>query len=235
MSVKFWLYAMAMTITALLASCQVPPPKPGPPAPAPATPAAPAISGRLYRVVQSESEVRVLVYRGGSLAKLGHNHVIASHDLGGTVVVPEDRTQTEFEIVMPTAPLAVDEPDKRAEEGVDFSTQVNDSAREGTHRNMMRPEVLDGDHYPVVTVRSRSITRAGDDYDVGFEVELRGLRHELHAPVHVVFDDRQLTATGELSFKQSDLGITPFSAALGALAIKDEVRLKFDIRAALSD
>ena len=235
MSVKFGLRTMAMVMTALLASCQVPPPKPGPAPQETVAPARPAVAGRFYRVVPSESEVRILVYRGGSLAKLGHNHVIASHDLGGTVIVPADPTRAEFEIVMPVAPLAVDEPDRRAAEGADFATQVSDSARAGTHRNMMRPEVLDGDHYPLVTVRSRSITRAGDDFTVVFEVELRGLRHELTAPVHVVFDDRRLAATGVLSFRQSDLGMTPFSAALGALAVQDEVRLKFDIRAALSD
>jgi len=40
-----------------------------------------------------------------------------------------------------------------------------------------------------------------------------------------------LTATGEFSFKQSDLGLTPFTALMGALAVQDEMRVKFRIRA----
>jgi hypothetical protein len=224
----------SVAMAALLASCQAPAPKPGPSLPPVAPPAMPAVSGRLFRIVPAESEVRIFVYRTGSLAKLGHNHVITSHDLLGTVTVPDDPTQTQFEIVMPVVPLAVDEPEQRAEEGTDFSTEVSDSARDGTHKNMLKPEVLDGEHYPAVTVRSTSIARAGENYDVVFEVELRGLKHELKAPVHVAIEAEQLTATGELSFNQTDLGITPFMAALGALAIKDEVRVKFNINATLS-
>ena len=252
MSTKFCLRAApwrvaAIIITALLASCHVSPAKPGPaappvesqvpPAPGPVQPgsAAPAVAGRVFHVLPGESEVRMLVYRGGSFAQFGHNHVITSHDLGGTVTLPEDPTQAQFEILMPVAPLTVDDPDQRAQEGADFASQVNDGAREGTRRNMLKPQVLDGDRYPLVTVHSKSITRAGEDYDVVFEVELRGLKHALAAPVHVAIDGGRLAATGELTFNQSDLGITPFTAGMGALAVKDEVRLKFDIHATVSE
>jgi polyisoprenoid-binding protein YceI len=232
---------LALLTAAVLAGCPTPPPRPSPPPPPPAVeaPAAPAVaapvSGKLYRVVPAESEVRLLVYRSGSLAKLGHNHVITSHDLSGTIVIPDDPTQAHFEIVMPVAPLTVDAADQRAQEGADFATQVNDSAREGTHKNMMKPEVLDSERYPAVTVTSVGIVRAGDVYEVSFQVDLRGAQHILTAPVHLVIGAEELTATGELSFKQSDLGITPFTALGGAIAVKDEMRVKFDIHAAFSE
>jgi polyisoprenoid-binding protein YceI len=238
---KFWLRLIfAVAATAVLAACPLRPPRPSPPAPAaPTVPVTPAItqpvSGKLYRVVPAESEVRLLVYRSGNLAKLGHNHVITSHDLNGTIVIPDDPTQAHFEIVMPVALLAVDAADQRAQEGADFATQVSDSAREGTHKNMMKPEVLDGEHYPTVTVTAVGIVRADDDYEVSFQVDLRGAQHILTAPVHLVIGAQELTATGELSFKQSDLGITPFTALGGAIAVKDEMRVKFDIHAALSE
>jgi hypothetical protein len=204
--------------------------------PAAAAPAAPPGPGRIFRLVTADSEVRILVYRSGKLAKLGHNHVIRSHDLSGVVTLPEDPTQARFEIRMPVLLLAIDEPESRAGEGPDFATPVDDNARQGTHRNMMKPEVLDGDHFPVVTVRSGSIARAAaeNDFDVTFEVELRGQVHELKAPVHFEVQGDALVARGEMALKQTDLGITPFTAAMGALAIKDELRIKFDIHAALS-
>ena len=37
----------------------------------------------------------------------------------------------------------------------------------------------------------------------------------------------ELTASGELPIKQTDLGLTPFSALLGALAVQDELRVRF--------
>ncbi|HZF14852.1 MAG TPA: YceI family protein [Steroidobacteraceae bacterium] len=227
----------SVAFAALLAGCQTVKPEPGPAVPPPAAPVeqpAPSIEGRAFQVLTAESEVRILVYRGGSLSKLGHNHVITSHDLSGTITLPEDPTQAQFEVVMPVAPLTVDEPEKRAEEGADFTAPVNDNAREGTRRNMLKPEVLDGDHFAAVTLRSASIARAGEDYDVTFGVVLRGERYELQAPVHVEVQGDRLRARGEMQVKQTELGIMPFTAAMGALAIRDEIRIKFDIHAALS-
>lgn len=228
-----------MVLAALISSCRTPPPKPepaAPPVPEAPTPAVPLGPGRVFRVVTADSEVRILVYRSGKLAKLGHNHVIRSHDLSGVVTLPEDPTQARFEIRMPVAPLAIDEPESRATEGPDFALPVDDNARQGTHRNMMKTEVLDGDHFPTVTVRSESIKPGGSkgDFEVTFAVELRGQTHELAAPVHVEVQGESLSARGEMTVKQTDLGITPFTAAMGALAIKDELRIKFDIHAALS-
>ena len=37
------------------------------------------------------SLLEIRVYRAGALASAGHNHIIASHDLTGTVYVPADR------------------------------------------------------------------------------------------------------------------------------------------------
>jgi len=37
----------------------------------------------------------------------------------------------------------------------------------------------------------------------------------------------QLTASGELPLKQTDLGLTPFTAMLGALAVQDEMKVRF--------
>ncbi len=225
-----------VALTFGLAGCPSPPTRPeAGGAPTTATPqivlGAP---GKLYRVVADESEIRVLVYRSGTLARLGHNHVITSYSLLGSVTLPDNPTDAHFEFMMPVVPLAVDEPDQRAEEGAEFSSPVSDAAREGTHKNMMKPEVLDGDQFPAVAVKSTAIERAGDDFEVSFQVGLKGATHELKAPVHLTLEGVALTATGQFTFKQTDVGMTPFTAALGALAVRDELLVKFKIRAVLS-
>ncbi|MGH8265618.1 MAG: YceI family protein [Steroidobacteraceae bacterium] len=236
---RYVLAAATVVLAGLISSCRTPQPKPepaAPPAPEIPTPVVPLGPGRVFQIVTADSELRILVYRSGKLAKLGHNHVIRSHDLSGVVTLPEDPTQARFEIRMPVAPLAIDEPESRAGEGPDFATPVDDNVRVGTHRNMMKPQVLDGDQFPAVTVRSESI-KAGNtenDFDVTFAVELRGQTHEMTAPVQVEVQGDALSARGEMTLKQTDLGLTPFTAAMGALAIKDELRIKFDIHAAVS-
>ncbi len=68
--------------------------------------------GRAYPVVMAEqSLLTVLVFRGGALAKAGHNHVIASHSMTGTAWVPEDPARrASFEIHVPVNDFTIDEP-----------------------------------------------------------------------------------------------------------------------------
>src|ERR1043165_6647803 len=77
-----------------------PPPRPSrDPAPAPVS-AAPA-GAREYQVVAADSLLQIMVFRGGAMARLGHNHVIASHQLAGTVYVTDDALRTRFDISFP--------------------------------------------------------------------------------------------------------------------------------------
>src|SRR5690242_7552286 len=61
----------------------------------------PAAQGRRFDVVAADSLLTIRVYRAGTLARMGHNHVIASHDLSGSVSVPEDLTAASFELHVP--------------------------------------------------------------------------------------------------------------------------------------
>ena len=73
----------------LLAACGAPRPRHAPPqnpVEAPSTPNL-SLSGRVYRIDESHSELRILVYRAGPLAHLGHNHVIINRSLHGAVNV----------------------------------------------------------------------------------------------------------------------------------------------------
>jgi hypothetical protein len=73
---------IALTALALLAACapagRAPPPaervQPGAPA---------AAAGSRFRIDAARSELRILVYRAGPLARLGHNHVLRVRDLQG--------------------------------------------------------------------------------------------------------------------------------------------------------
>jgi hypothetical protein len=59
------------------------------------------------------------------------------------------------------------------------------------------------------------------------QIAVRGQSHTISVPVTYSLSNGQLTASGELPLKQSDLGLTPFSAMLGALAVQDEMKVRF--------
>ncbi|HXR88753.1 MAG TPA: YceI family protein [Steroidobacteraceae bacterium] len=185
--------------------------------------------GRPYDVV--EGLLTLQVYRGGPLAKAGHNHVIASHDLEGTIYVPDDPLRATFEIRLPLATLSVDEAALRARAGPDFQAEVPDSAREGTRRNMLGQALLNADLFPQIVLRSQGIESGGarGDLEVHVEAEVRQAPHPLLVPIHYDLQPTQLTITGEMALRQTDLGLTPFSAMLGALQVEDEMRVRFRI------
>jgi polyisoprenoid-binding protein YceI len=184
---------------------------------------------RLYRVSAQHSSVHILVYRGGTLASLGHNHVMTSTAINGSVWLGDTVERAGFNIVVPANELIVDDNEARAAEGADFPLNIADDARAGTKRNMLSAALLDGEHYPFVTLKSVAISGALTAPQVTFELTLKDQKRRFTIPVALERNDKQLHVRGEFDFKQTDFGIKPFSAALGALQVQDAVKIKFDL------
>jgi polyisoprenoid-binding protein YceI len=182
-------------------------------------------------VVAEESLLQILVYRGGAMARLGHNHVIASHHLEGEVFLADDVTATRFEIRVPVNELTVDEPAMRETAGPDFPPGVPQSARDGTHRNLLSVSLLDGANYPQIRLRSIDVVANGEALDVGVEIALKDQVRQARVPVTLQRKESALTASGEFTLKQSELGLKPFSVAMGTLVVLDEMRIRFEITA----
>lgn len=210
---------------------------PTPRRPTPSQPPVPSVQAGVptfpgataHRVVPEESLLRILAMRGGKLASAGHNHVIASHHLGGTVWLHEEPARSGFQIVLPVAQLEVDDQQLRAQEGEDFAREVPLQAREGTRQNMLGAALLDAERYPAITLTSLGISGTLDSMQARTRVEIKGEEHEISIPVSVQRDGERLVATGEFALKQSDLGLAPFSVMLGALVVQDELEVKFRI------
>lgn len=218
---------LGLALAALLLGCTVRAPLPAP-GRAAVQPAVPAV-GRPYDIVSSESLLTILVFRGGLLAKAGHNHVIASHTLAGTIHVAADPLQTTFEVHLPVKQLTIDEPALReALHRQDFPPEIPEEAREGTRTNMLGPALLDAAHWPEIVLRSAGFRPGQGPGAVlaAVQVEVRGQDHLLTVPLRYRLHGDELTVSGELSLKQTQLGLTPFSAFLGALTVQDEMHVR---------
>src|SRR5262245_42077963 len=214
-----------------LSACQTSPPPAAPaPAPAPAPePGAPPAGAKSWSVVPEESLLQILVFRGGSMARLGHNHVIASHQLSGAVYVLDDPTQMRFDLRFPGNELTVDEPAMREMAGPDFPPNVPQSARDGTRKNLLSEALLDAEKYPEIRLRATDVVAAGEGFDVGVEITIKDQVRSVRVPVTLQRKDGALRASGEFPLKQSDLGLKPFSAAMGTLLVVDEMRIHFEV------
>ena len=195
----------------------------------PSTPPTPPTPANLqsYRIAPAESSLRILVYRGGTMARLGHNHVISSADLQGQVWRGATAESSGFEIEVPVNTLIVDDNAARSEEGEDFPLNVSEDAKAGTKANMLRPTLLDGERYPEISIRAIRITGSASSPDVVASMRIKDQTREIRLPVTLTETDSALTIQGSFEIRQSDFGITPLSIAMGALTVQDTVKINF--------
>jgi polyisoprenoid-binding protein YceI len=234
----------AALFLAMLSGCPRPernvPPAPQTVAPGTAAPGVPAVPaphlGTPHGILPQQSLLTVLVYRAGALASAGHNHVIASHDLSGTIYVPQQIMQSSFEIHIPVATLTVDEAALRAQQpAAEFPADVPDGAKQGTRHNMLGEALLDAQHNPEIVLQSLQLTPSGGTADSSavlahVQSSVRGQLRTFTVPVRYrLTGNGKVEASGELALRQTDLGLTPFSAMLGALQVQDEMRVSFHI------
>jgi polyisoprenoid-binding protein YceI len=218
----------------LLAGCALFAPEP---APAPTAPVAPpadfpeayyrqaAAQGKpVFRVDPAASLVVIEVRRSGSLSRLGHDHVVASHHVGGYVAPEEGRG----DLYVPLTHLTVDEEKLRAEAG--FDTQPTEADIAGTRANMLE-KVLEAERFPFALVRVSGARAGKGSGDISVALTLHGKTRTLKVPAQVTTDGKQISVSGRLSLNQTDFGITPYSLFSGALAVRDAVDVRFRIHA----
>ncbi|MGC1521735.1 MAG: YceI family protein [Steroidobacteraceae bacterium] len=197
--------------------------------------------GTVYHVDEAQSELRILVYRGGPLARLGHNHVLVNRKLRGAVNLAAAAGASTFSLDVPCAAFVVDEASARAEEGADFAAEVPDDAKLGTLQNMLSAAVLDAAEFPAITVKSVAVANpqvatgaasaAGVTGAMVASVAISVAGHEstIDVPFALQMQSGRLSATGVLELRQSALGLTPYSLMLGALQVQDQMTVKFKI------
>jgi len=107
----------------------------------------------VFHVNSAHSLVTIEVRRSVALARLGHDHVVASHEVKDSV----DDTKGRADLFVALDRLTVDEPELRAEAGLNSILSIE--AIEGTRRNMLE-KVLDAERYPFALIH---VTRRSAD------------------------------------------------------------------------
>ena len=215
----------------LLAACAQPPPYvPGdttaPPLPERVYQQAAKKGAAVYRVDPQQSWVFMRTGRDGPMKSAGHDHVIASANVEGLVLLSDDPGKSRADLRLPLQQLVVDNPDYRERFGLEPDLPV--SAIEGTTRNM-QDKVLESSRFPWVTVGVRVLSMQDAQADLDVSVTMHGTSFDYSVPAELTVDPGKLRVTGAMSVGHADFGLTPFSAAGGLLRVADDIEVVFDL------
>ena len=225
-----WPYRAGWTLPLLLAlaGCVKPVPEPveptGPQLPEAAYTEAARQGANVYRIHTSESNVLIRVGRAGRMKNLGHDHVIASENVEGLVMLHDDPAESRADLLIPLQLLIVDKTEYREQMGLEG--EMTESAIEGTSRNM-QDKVLESEMYPWVQISARFSSAQSDPPILDVSVTLHGATFGYAVPVELQIDPERVVIKGEMTMQHADFGLTPFSAAGGLIKVAEQLQLRF--------
>jgi polyisoprenoid-binding protein YceI len=156
--------------------------------------------------------------REGLGSRAGHDLTIEVTDWSGEVDMPESGPADA------TVSARVQMGSLTVREGTGGAKPLTDKDRrdiEATAR-----QTLDVDRHPTATFESQQVTPGVDGGTIRGVLTLHGTAAPLEVHVHSVGPDRY---RGSAVVKQSAYGVKPYSAFLGALKVRDEVRVEIEV------
>jgi polyisoprenoid-binding protein YceI len=64
---------------------------------------------------------------------------------------------------------------------------------------------------------------------VQVRITIKDQSRDLTVPVQLSADAQSLRVIGQFQIKQTEFGITPYSVAMGALQVQDQLTIKFEL------
>jgi hypothetical protein len=182
-----------------------------------------------FRIDSDASWLRVLMYPDGPLRRFGHHHVVAHHDISGTVLVAPNPLESSITLELDVADLVVDDRAMRDLEGEDFEKEISQKDIDGTRANMLGERLLYAEQFPAIQIHSSSIEGSMPDVTIVASVIVKGLEQTVRFPASIELTDDSFVARGQLDITHGELGLEPFTAAGGALRVRDLMIFKYEL------
>ncbi len=176
----------------------------------------------VYLIDPTQSRVTVTLKQDGLMSGRYPTHQVAVREFSGRVEIPsgnESRMRAGFEAV--------------GSSFVNIDEKMSEFERREFHR-VLRDLVLEIGRYPTIGFTSTGVSglrREGAQrrFMLSGELRLHGEVRGVSFPVEAQFDGDWLTAEATTTLRQTDYKITPYTGALGAIKIGDEVVVTFKL------
>jgi polyisoprenoid-binding protein YceI len=163
------------------------------------------------KVIDTQRSIlTVHVFKAGMFSTFGHEHNVRALIQNGAF--DESKGTVEFAV------------DARTMEIRD--ADVSDKDRAEIQKTMLGPKVLDSEQFHEIRFHSTQISPAGENkWTVQGDLTLHGKTH----PVKVEAERQGEKFRGSARLRQTEFGITPVTVAGGAVKVKDEVQVEFEV------
>jgi polyisoprenoid-binding protein YceI len=158
------------------------------------------------------STLNIKVWKTGLFSAFAHNHDISAPIISGTV---SDGDSARVKFVVNARGMKV------------LDAEASAGTRTEIGRNMLSDQVLDAQRYPEIAFESTAVQAAGAGaYTVSGTLTLHGQTHPVRVAVRQSAPGKY---EGSAKLKQTAFGIQPISIGGGAVKVKDEVEIMFNI------
>ena len=157
-----------------------------------------------------KSSITVRVFKAGVFSAFGHEHEISAPIQQGSFT--ENPGSVE---------LTVDARGMRV-----MDKGISEKDRADIQQTMLGPKVLDSEKFPTIRFRSTRVELLGEGkWSLLGDLTIHGETR----PVKVRVEGANGRYHGTAELKQKDFGITPVTVGGGAVKVKNELRIEFDI------
>jgi polyisoprenoid-binding protein YceI len=192
-----------------------------------------AAEPRTYRFDAASSRLTIQVFRGGALSGLGHDHLLLVQRWSGLVRADESAPEsTQVELHAEADSLRDQQPDLSEADRAEVDRQTRD-------------QVLEAGRYPGIDFVADHLELEPPGAAEGAAGEAREQRgtlagtltlHGRSRPVRIAFRATAgpdgVAASGDVHLGLRDYGIKAPSAGLGLVKVKDDVVVRFELKAA---
>jgi YceI-like domain len=169
------------------------------------------LSAETRPINAEQSTLTVFVYKSGLFSALADNHTVKAPIAAGAI---SDEAPLHVELTVRSGELRVLDPNLSSDKRADVQAR------------MLSVDVLDVARFPEITFASTGIEPSGADrWTVTGRLTIHGQTRSITFPVALANGRYR----GEVAIKQRDFGIEPIRIAGGAVKVKDELKVQFEI------
>ena len=178
-----------------------------------------------YRV--TEAQLTIYTFKAGWLKDLSHAHVIETRSVSGDIHLADPVANSTARLQFRPWDLELDKPESRAAAGAGFESPRSAEDIAATRTRMLGPRGFHSNDHPWVTID----VRWQDAEQVGLNIHFRDATYAFSVPLTWSLEGKVIRAAADFELSHRELGIRPYSAFAGAIAVANPIRVQLMLSA----